>query len=125
MGFLDRASTWLFEQQRTSDGVDITYRRGAASVSITAVIGQTEFASEIDEQSQATWVARDYLIASADLIIEGLQTLPQTGDTIEEEIGGKAITYEVLSMTSGQCYSFQDVQETELRVHTKKIGAEL
>ena len=69
------------------------------------------------------WESRDFLILAADLILAGLQTLPQRGDRILETQAGTTYTYEVLAPGKEPPFRFSDAFRKTLRIHTKQIGA--
>ena len=78
-------------RRRRSWACTVTYERGASSVEVQATIGQTVFRLNDDPGGGATIrdVSRDYLIRTADLVLDGETRQPQRGDRILEEVSGK------------------------------------
>lgn len=115
---LDTGSLWLDSILGTSEGVEVTYRRGAAEVELEGVVvGQTLIGSDFGVGIVQTWQTRDYLIPTADLILGGNVTEPEVGDTIEQ--GG--VTYRVTEADDGRPWRYSDeATRTMLRVHTKQ-----
>lgn len=100
----------------------ITYRRGSASVALTAVIGETQFVQEVDEAVIAQWRGRDYFIAVADLMLGGETVTPQSGDRITQTVNGTEKEYEVAGASPEPCYRYTGPDEATFRVHTKQVG---
>jgi len=124
---LEQGSRWLSQQMKSHAGSEVTYRRGAVSVTLTAVIGRTDF--EVIEQETASLVralSRDYLIDAVDLVLASAQVLPERGDTIEEvSQDNKRRTYEVASPAPRTAhYKWSDPHHEKLRIHTKLVKVE-
>lgn len=102
---------------RSSHGLAVTYRRGDASVSVTAVLGQTLFRLDRELGTERI-VAKDYLIQAAALILDGAVVLPKRGDTISELRGATTYTHTVSAPGDEPCYSFSGTGRSQLRVHT-------
>ena len=119
---LQEGLDWLEEQRREHLSRTVTYRRGSSTAQVPATVGATRF--EVDdgyglivEQNM-----RDYIIAAADLVLNGEQTLPERGDEILEERDGVTYVYEVMELGAEQHYRFSDPAGKTLRIHTKHVG---
>ncbi len=112
----------LFASLRALEGVTVTYRRGEESFEVTAVIGSTKV--EIADQNgrRVRVEVRDYLLASADLLIDEQPIEPQNGDVIEQTIGTNVNSYEVTPLGADDCWRFSDPGQLEYRIHTKRIS---
>ena len=112
---------WLEEQRRKHLTRAVTYRRGSSAAEVPATVGATKF--EVDD-GYGTVVGqqmRDYLIATADLVLDGQQTLPERGDEILEERGGTTYVYEVMELGPDRHFRFCDPAGKTLRIHTKHV----
>jgi len=98
-------------------GVACTYTRGAASVELTALRGQTRFEAEDEEGVVTQFVSADFLVLAADLALNGAETAPMKGDRILCDDK----TYEVLRLGGEQCFA-ADPTGTRLRIHTKQVA---
>lgn len=102
----------------------VTYQRGAASVSVSATIGRTEF-----EQADSFGIihrieSRDFLVRSVDLVLDGSATLPEPGDRILDSDGSHMHIYEVMSPGGEPPFRFSDPYRKALRIHTKHVATE-
>mgnify|MGYP000511424066 CR=1 FL=1 len=68
--------------------------------------------------------AASYLIAAADLVLSGVQTLPQRGDRVVETAGDQQLTHEVIAPGQEPCWRYSDPYRTTLRIHSKLIATE-
>lgn len=98
----------------TSDfAVTVTYTRGAASVSLTAIVEPSLF-----DNNQSLGITRvetrGYLIPASDLILSGSATLPIAGDKITE--GTR--TYIIPKSKDEPTYEYADENRLILRVNT-------
>ena len=94
----------------------VCYKRGANSVTIQASFGKTNYQIEDESGFKIGGQITDFLFEAADLIIDGLLTVPKTGDRIEIE--GR--TYEALFINDG-CWRYSDPYHKIIRFHTKEI----
>jgi len=127
---LQKGSDWL-EVQRTKHATRaVVYQRGApgvgASVEVQATIGKTEFDVDNGAGVLLRVESRDYLILTADLVLDGEQTVPKQGDTIRESVGEVVMVYEVTGPAPGGAphFRFSDPYRKTLRIHTKFISQE-
>ena len=123
---LEQGAAWLDEQRHKHLTRTVTYVRGDDSVEVQAAIGQTNF--RFDDRFGATirHVARDYLIRTSDLVINGQAIEPRRGDRIREVIGGQALEHEVMSpnASGGEPeWRWSDPFGMTMRIHTKKVNS--
>jgi len=107
-------------------GVQVTYHRGEDSVTIQqAVRGSSQYEAD-DGRGLVTEVqVEDFLIPAAGLVLGGLATEPEDGDRIEQVVGAKRLTYEVMAPSSAEtAWRYSDTTRTTLRIHTKLIKTE-
>ncbi|NLG44785.1 MAG: hypothetical protein GX547_16205 [Phycisphaerae bacterium] len=98
-------------------GEPITYRRGEALVSLTAVRGQSEF-DPLDPAGVAiTSHTTDWLVQRADLAADGELLTPAAGDTIEDAAG---VRYDVRRPDGEKPYRYSDHAATRLRIHSQR-----
>lgn len=119
---LKTGSDWLQSQQQSHATSEILYRRGEHSVALDAIIGRTEYEATDEYGITIQTESRDYLPLAADLILDGEETLPQIGDTIEETDGDRTIVYEVLPIGQQPHWRYSDTFRKRLRIHTKLVS---
>ncbi|MCP4226357.1 MAG: hypothetical protein GY773_23720, partial [Actinomycetia bacterium] len=64
---------------------------------VTATIGQTTFEQESEAGGIQQFQSRDFLVRTAELILDSEVTLPQAGDQIRETVDTKVFVYEVMA----------------------------
>jgi len=118
---LEQASDWLDGQRVAHLSKPVTYRRGDDSLEVAATVGRTVF--EIDDGYGAIerFESRDFLIAAAELALNGQPFEPASGDLIAETVGQQTLVYEVLAPGKEPCWRYSDPYRRTLRVHTKQI----
>ena len=121
---LDHGSAWLESQRKKFVSRDITYRRGEASAVVRGTIGRTVFEQDDGSGVILQQQVRDYLIATAELVLSGELTLPEPGDRIEEIEGDSKFVYEVLPLGGEPAWRYSDLYRRTLRIHTKLIATE-
>ena len=121
---LQEGLDWLEEQRQDHMSRTVTYRRGISTVEIPATVAATRF--EVDEGYGiiVKQQMRDYLIATAALVLDGEEVLPEPGDDILDEYDGVIQVYEVTPLGGEQHYRFCDPAQRTLRIHVKHIGTE-
>lgn len=118
------ASDWLCQQRHDYATSPVTYRRGDRSVELLATIGRTEYQQDDGYGIVIRSEARDYIVQVCDLAIDGVETLPQVGDRIEELQNGTVYVYEVLPIgAQQQHWKYADQFRQTLRIHTRQVGA--
>jgi len=120
---LQVGSDWLGTMRKAHLSRTVVYQRGDDSVEVLATVGRTVFetadAYGVVEHSES----RDFLVAAADLVLDGTVTLPQRGDKILETQDGKTFVYEVMAPGREPHYRFSDAYRRTLRIHTKQVEA--
>ena len=117
---MQRGVALLARAGPSAAGGTIVYSRGADSVSLAATYGRSEFTSERDGVMTVEANDRDFTFEIDDLILGGVETLPQRGDRITDAEGR---LFEVLALAGAQVYRSCDAEGTMVRVHTKRITA--
>ncbi len=99
----------------------VTYERGSDSVVLNATRGRTVF--EIDDGFGPVerWEAKDFLVLAVDLILNGVEELPERGDIIKDLQGLRIYVYEVMSPAQEPFFRFSDLWRETLRIHTKQV----
>lgn len=105
---------WLADKLIEHASQTVTYTRAAASVSVSAVIGRSEF-EQTDGEAITRFRSVDFLIRPEDLVLSGSAATPARGDRITWGTG----VYEV--MDSGGRPANRDEHGTLWRIHTKQV----
>jgi len=121
---LEQGASWLDDQRHQHMTRSVSYTRGASTVAVQATIGRTEFEQADEYGIVHKTESRDYLIRTADLVLEGQATLPKRGDLIRETDGTTTVVYEVLSPGDEPVFRYSDPYRKALRIHTKHIATE-
>ncbi|MFA6717404.1 MAG: hypothetical protein WC082_12560 [Victivallales bacterium] len=117
---LQQGIAWLESQRKTHLTVPVIYRRGGESAGVPATVGKTVFKVTDDYGRYQHIESRDYLISTADLILNGTQILPEPGDEIVED----GFIYEVMAPNNEPEWRYSDSYRNTLRIHTKLTGEE-
>lgn len=107
------AVSFLADTLSAHASVSITYKRGRASYTLTATLGQSVLRVSDRNGTRVERTDRDFLIVAADLPL-----IPERGDFIIYNGG----FYEVLPVGSDPAYRYSDPYNTILRIHTKYKG---
>jgi hypothetical protein len=119
---LAQASDWL-ENQRTRHATSpVQYVRGSQSIEIAATVGKTTFEVDDGYGVLIRSESRDFLVLAAELVVDGVPTLPQRGDRIRETQGGTTFVYEVTAPGKEPCWRWSDAFRKTLRIHSKEVG---
>jgi hypothetical protein len=110
-------------------GVTVIYRRPSVGqqVELIATLGSTrvERSDSDGDGAIVTTHARDYILGTADLVLDGQTILPVTGDQILETIGAAVFIHEVRPHTGdGQPWSWHGPARDAVRVQTRQIATE-
>ena len=117
---LKNALSWLESQRKKHLTSLVLYKKGNDLVEIPATIGKTIFRIEDGYGRIVHYESRDYLISSADLMINGIIITPQKGDEIIDE----GFIYEVMAPANEPEWRYSDTFRNMLRIHTKMTGKE-
>lgn len=115
---LRTGAAYLAATMKASVSDTITYRRGGASVSLSATRGRTEFQAVNGDGTVIEVVSADWIVDPDDLILNGAETLPRKGDTITDDVA----TYQVMPPQGSDKAYRQDATKQRLRIHTKQVG---
>lgn len=118
---LSVGANWLTDQLRTSAAVTVAYVRSGNTATVPATIGSSTFESQGQAGVIEQWESRDYIIKTAELPYGE----PRRGDRIYEELDGVSQIYEVATPRGVPLFRFGDAFQTCVRVHTKKVDADL
>ncbi|OHB58796.1 MAG: hypothetical protein A2Y12_00140 [Planctomycetes bacterium GWF2_42_9] len=116
VNLLKNGVQFLADKLKLHASETVIYKRGADTINICASFGKTNYQIEDDSGFKIGGQVTDFLFQAEDLIIDGLLTVPKTGDRIEIE--GK--TYEALFLDDG-CWRYSDPYHKIIRFHTKEI----
>ena len=119
---LEQSSQWLSDQIDDHVSSNVLYRRGSLTVPVQAGKGRTTFELTDTSGILVAIESRDFLISTANLLLDELPILPEVGDRIIETISGTLHAYEVADFGSEQSYRFCDPYRHKLRIHTRYIG---
>lgn len=109
---------WLDRKRKQHLSREVIYHRGELTAPVQATIGRTEFEVSDTEGVQTAYTDRDYLISTADLVLNGQITLPEPGDQIRETLAATVEVFEVLD------WRYSDPHRQMLRIQTKHIASE-
>lgn len=115
-----RAIAGALRTARESAGIDVIVVAGSHRIPVKAIRSD----SDVDEvRGDGTVVAAktvDWVIQAADLVVNGRPARPQRGFQIEQLVGDKTKTFEMMPADGGDsCYEPVGPQETAFRIHTK------
>jgi hypothetical protein len=118
---LSIGASWLTDQLRASAAVTVAYVRAGNTATVPATIGSSMFESQGQSGVVEQWESRDYIVKTAELPYGE----PRRGDRIYEELDGVSQIYEVSSPRGVPLFRFGDAFQTCVRIHTKKVDADL
>lgn len=121
---LQQANNWLEDQRQKHRTISVRYLRQGASVSLPATVGRTIFRTDDGYGRIQRVESRDYLIAAADLVLDGTVVTPERGDEIVESADGQDLIYEVMAPAGEPEWRWSDPYRSCLRIHTKHTGTE-
>jgi len=121
---LEQGATWLDDQRHQHMTRAVSYARGASTAEVQATIGRTVFEQSDEYGIVHKTESRDYLIRTADLVLDAQITLPQRSDLVRETEGTTTFVYEVLSPGDEPVFRYSDPYRKTLRIHTKHIATE-
>jgi len=119
---LQQGAAWLSTQLKSNVSGDVIYRRGATTVTVSAVRGATQFEEGDDFGRLLRREIRDFLIEAADLVLDSVLIQPERGDQIIFTEAGFTWTYEVAGPGNEPPWRWSDRHHTQIRIHTKFTG---
>lgn len=114
----DQLTSLGLDRMRENAGRTITYTRGADSVELTAVVGNSGHDQLDDTGMPVTAQSRDYIVKATDLVLGGTAVLPVAGD----EVTDGSSTFAVRSIGSDAAWRYSDAARTTLRIHTVEVS---
>ena len=121
---LEQGAQFLDDQRHAHMARSVTYHRGASSVELSATVGQTTFEQDYEFGGIRRIQSRDFLVRTADLVLDSAEVLPVAGDQIREVQGELVFVYEVMAPGSEPPFRYSDPYRKALRIHTKHIATE-
>jgi hypothetical protein len=121
---LQQASNWLEEKRTQHAAQTVRYVRGSQSVNLAATVGKTTFEVDDGYGVLVRHESRDFLVLSADLMLDGAPTLPERGDRVRETQAGQVFVYEVTAPGKEPCWRYSDAYRKTLRIHTSQVSME-
>lgn len=115
---LETGLDYLARWQQAHHSQQVVYTRGAASITLTATLGRSEFEQVGDAVGLVRYESRDFLIAAADLVLASGAVLPAEGDRIT----WAGQIYEVMAPGGAPAWRHCDPYNKRLRIHTKCVG---
>jgi hypothetical protein len=122
---LQQGAAWLEDMRHKHASRPVTYRRGVASVALSATVGRSVFQVATTDGLVEMVERRDYLIRTTDLVLDGTPTTPAVGDRITEIVGGRVEVYAVMGAGSEKHFRPSDPDALTLRIHTAHVGTEV
>jgi hypothetical protein len=125
---LETGVTWLNQQRNAHMVKSVTYRRGQSSVSVSATNGRTQTKTIGDDAVEVSGQVDDWIINAADLVLDGRQVCPESGDQIRETVGSQTFVYEVRKLGNvsgigdGETWRFSDAFKQSIRIHTVRTA---
>lgn len=121
---LARATAWLADKTEAFAASEVTYVRGAHSVTFSATIGRLLLRTTDKQGTVKTELTdRDFIFKAARLILDGSQTTPHDGDEIHIAFGTVTKIFTLRPFGDERCWRYSDDQgEVSIRVHTKFTG---
>lgn len=118
---MNRGSAWLAKQLKTHASKTVRYSRGGSHVDLAATLGKTSFEVVGDDTAITRVHSRDYLVTTVDLKIDGIETLPISGDTITETLESGAVeVYRVNAPDGEMPWQYAGQHRHQLRIHTER-----
>ena len=121
---LEQGAQFLDDQRHAHMTRTVVYMRGASFVEVAATVGETIFEQDYEFGGIQRIQSRDFLVRTADLVIDSAEVLPVAGDQIRGVQGEKVFVYEVMAPGSEPPFRYSDPYRKALRIHTKHIATE-
>lgn len=99
-----------------SAGVVIVYRRGDINLSITSVVGATDWQDQNVSDAYQQIKSVDFIVDPAELNIAGALVEPSRGDRIIYD----GYSYDLLQTGNGAFWAWSDGFKTFYRLHTSR-----
>jgi hypothetical protein len=103
--------------------VTVTITRGADTITITAVPGETTYGSRADGGPRLEIATRIYLVDVAKYVFDGQTTTPAIGDRFSETINGAELVTECQTPENGEKeWRYSSRWRSRYRIHCKKVN---
>ncbi len=120
---LQDASDWLADQLATYAAQQVTYTRGARSITLAATLGESKLrTTDRGGNVKVERTDRDFIITAADLDFGAGPCDPEAGDTITLTQAGKTKRYEVLPYGKDEPVFRPEPGGAGIRIHAKYRG---
>jgi hypothetical protein len=111
---LETGAAWLSAQRKSHLSNKVTYKRGATSIKVLAMISRTVFAAADLSGAIVSSESKDFIIEAADFLSMGE---PQAGDSII--YSGQ--TYEVMAPAGETIWRWSDLYNKTMRIHARLV----
>jgi hypothetical protein len=122
MDLLAKGAAYLTKQRRRYFAQCVEYSRpasGGSTIDVRATIGRTQFQLEGANGVIINAESRDFIVAAADLALDGIVTQPAKGDRITDADG---VIFEVMPFGPDQPHwRWCDGNRLDMRIHTKQV----
>lgn len=119
---LREAVSTLFDSFADTDLAWIRYRRGAGSVELRAMPGESRHDVQTSDGGIRTVKTRDFIVIAASLAISSVLIVPERGTDYVEQLtgaGGSVVTTFVVTHPAGaEPYRYCDAFKTLIRIQT-------
>jgi hypothetical protein len=119
---MEIGAVWLSGQLQSFASKPVYYIRNGTELALCVTPGRTSAVLEpIPGESRLEYRDRDYILPSAQLVIEGAAITPQAGDRIRETIAGQSYLFELMAEEGEPAWRYSDPSRRLLRIHTKQV----
>lgn len=120
---LQDAAAWLAGQLKEKAGRTVTYsRNGFDSAAITGWVAKKEYESVGADGMQTLVTSFEWSFEATDIVVNGSQITPRSGDIITETLNGTTIVYEVLPIENRPETEWQDDAGVMVIARTRKVA---
>lgn len=105
-------------------GKSFVYRRGAATVPITAILSSRQVEGQAERGVRDTWNGVAFVCQAADLVLDGSRVTPQRDDEVLEPIAGGYRAFTVLPLPDKRVFEPLDAEGFQIAVFAKETGTE-
>ena len=126
MDILEAGQQWLAGQLNEHASRLVSYERGNQTVLVKATLGRSLL--KLDDglgNVRVEWTDADFLIRAEDLVLAGIQVVPERGDVIRAQIGIENVVFEVMAPGSEPPWRYADPSRVMLRIHAKQVDTTL
>jgi hypothetical protein len=108
----------LWQAQKASGGITVTYRAGRAECELVAVPARTVAELDLGDGVIRTARVADFVVTAGDLLLDGVNVRPELGDQIvvDDQV------YEVMNLVGGQHFQTVGMSDSYWRIHTREVA---